>query len=254
MNQAEQPLFLVSIHFDARKLYVEGKARRLPLRDIDLGYLLHCHLTDLFGELAPKPFTIAAEKGSDVHILGYSNAAAETLRDQAHRFASPEKFAGCDWERLGTKPVPVAWHANHRVGFSVRACPTQRMAGDGPTWKKGAEVDVFLAHCQKVGAEVPVDRENVYLSWLERQFETLGGAKLEAARLVGFKRERLFRRTDAASGRRVERPTGLFEGELVVSEPMKFQALLRRGVGRHRAFGFGMILLRPARVAGVPSC
>jgi len=30
-----------------------------------------------------------------------------------------------------------------------------------------------------------------------------------------------------------------------VRDPTGFAALLARGVGRHRAFGFGMLLLRP---------
>jgi CRISPR system Cascade subunit CasE len=38
-----------------------------------------------------------------------------------------------------------------------------------------------------------------------------------------------------------------FEGELQVADAAAFAALLARGVGRHRAFGFGMLLLRPSR-------
>jgi CRISPR system Cascade subunit CasE len=37
----------------------------------------------------------------------------------------------------------------------------------------------------------------------------------------------------------------LLRGELTVADPDAFSALLARGVGRHRAFGYGMLLLRP---------
>ena len=40
---------------------------------------------------------------------------------------------------------------------------------------------------------------------------------------------------------------GTVEGTLTVGDPDAFSRLLARGIGRHRAFGFGMLLLRPAR-------
>ena len=41
------------------------------------------------------------------------------------------------------------------------------------------------------------------------------------------------------------RPDVVFAGRLRVTEPAAFGAWLGRGVGRHCAFGFGMLLLRP---------
>ena len=46
-------------------------------------------------------------------------------------------------------------------------------------------------------------------------------------------------------GRGMEQPEALMCGVLRVVDPQAFAALLARGVGRHRAFGFGMVLLRP---------
>ena len=37
------------------------------------------------------------------------------------------------------------------------------------------------------------------------------------------------------------------QGILTVTDSAAFAALLARGVGRHRAYGYGMLLLRPAR-------
>ena len=37
------------------------------------------------------------------------------------------------------------------------------------------------------------------------------------------------------------------QGNLTITEPEKFACLLARGVGRHRAYGYGMLLLRPLR-------
>ena len=39
-------------------------------------------------------------------------------------------------------------------------------------------------------------------------------------------------------------------GILTITDPIAFAELLKRGVGRHRAYGYGMLLLRPpARLA-----
>ncbi|GHE81823.1 hypothetical protein GCM10019059_44550 [Camelimonas fluminis] len=46
-------------------------------------------------------------------------------------------------------------------------------------------------------------------------------------------------------GRRIEGPDATFHGSLVVTDPEAFTILLARGVGRHRAYGYGMLLLRP---------
>lgn len=44
----------------------------------------------------------------------------------------------------------------------------------------------------------------------------------------------------------VQGPDAVFTGVLQVQDPTAFAALVARGIGRHRAFGFGMLLLKPA--------
>jgi len=72
------------------------------------------------------------------------------------------------------------------------------------------------------------------------------GSKLVDVKIASFQRERLSRRTHETDRRAhsVERPDVAFEGTLEVTDANAFDALLRRGIGRHRAFGFGMLLLR----------
>ena len=40
-------------------------------------------------------------------------------------------------------------------------------------------------------------------------------------------------------------PDATIHGTLRVSDPDRFAEALRRGVGRHRTYGYGMVLLRP---------
>ena len=105
---------------------------------------------------------------------------------------------------------------------------------------------------------------DVYRDWLRRLLRE-GGAELLDAGLSGFRLTTLVRRSHASPNGRTgtaegppkrlpalrartaaRRPDATLEGILQVTDPERFQGLLARGVGRHRAFGFGMLLLRPA--------
>lgn len=110
--------------------------------------------------------------------------------------------------------------------------------------QKPREVDAFLHQCWRQGPKTLVDREDVYRQWLATELGRGGAARLPEARLVRFQRQRLARR-DHAEARiaRCERPDATFTGILEVTDVDAFAALLRRGLGRHRAFGFGMLLL-----------
>ncbi len=46
----------------------------------------------------------------------------------------------------------------------------------------------------------------------------------------------------------VNGPDVIFTGQLQVEHSEAFARLLARGIGRHRAFGFGMLLLKPAKL------
>lgn len=241
-------LHLVRVFLDGRRLFHGALRRKLPLRDVDEGYLAHCALAELFGDGAPHPFAIQGSEGNWLSLLGYVDASDAELRSQAQALASPDAWAACDWERFAAKPMPAEWSSGTRVSFRLRACPVRRMAHASATWREGAEVDAFLVRCQETPG-LPVDRPGVYREWLGAEFERRGGARLVTAELEGFRRSRLLRRTQGADrvARSTERPDALFVGELEVTDGAAFNGLLARGIGRHRAFGFGMLLLTRTR-------
>ena len=245
------PLFMVRLELSTRELEALGRRLRFPLRNDDPGYLVHCALAGLFGELAPRPFALEGTPRRWVSVLGYARSTAAVLQDNARAFADPGLYAVCRWDSLATKPMPENWAAGRRLGFDLRACPVVRKAGEAPRHRKGAEVDAFLAACWAAGGpEVPVDRKDVYGQWLADQLDRHGGARLLEAELRGYRRRRLLRRTQGSerSSSTVERPDVRLGGLLEVTDGPAFSALLARGVGRHRAFGFGMLLLRPAGI------
>jgi CRISPR system Cascade subunit CasE len=84
-------------------------------------------------------------------------------------------------------------------------------------------------------------RQNIYLSWFHDQIDP-SAAQIGSLRIDAMKRTRVYRKGAA----NIEGPDVTFAGDLAVVGSGPFAALLARGIGRHRAFGFGMLLLSPA--------
>lgn len=249
------PLHLVRLRLDAQKLYAFARRSRATSRDLDEGYAVHALLAALFdhgaaenARVAPKPFHIASLEGRSIDVLGYAALDHLALAERAKTFADPLAWGVCDLEGLVSKPMPTEIKTGTRLGFAVRTCPIRRIAKRGPMTRDRAEVDAFLAKSWEVGPDVPLDREEVYRAWLDEELAKEGAAKLVSASMKTFQLDRLHRRTqgEERTGHRTQRPDVSFEGVLEVDDPGAFAVRLARGIGRHRAFGFGMLLLRPA--------
>ena len=113
--------------------------------------------------------------------------------------------------------------------------------------RRGAEVDCFLLeafrrHAGTLGgmAAEGRTREAVYLDWLQERLGDAAALERGASRLARFSHARVVR-----GGKELEGPVATIHGTLAVHDPEEFAALLRRGIGRHRAYGYGMLLLRP---------
>lgn len=239
-------LYMARLVLDMPRLFAIGRTRRLPPHRVDVGYLIHCVMADLFGRDALRPFWVADSHTREIEVLAYTEESEDKLRDRAVTFSDPAAHAACDWDRLALKPMPTTWSAPRRLGFAVRVCPVVRMASDGPKHRAGAEVDAFLVRCWE-SAEESVRREDVYRDWLAAQLDRRGGARLLEGSLERFQLARVLRRTQDGGRKAVfcERPDATLTGVLEVIDGAAFGLLLATGIGRHRAFGFGMLRLRP---------
>jgi CRISPR system Cascade subunit CasE len=244
---------------DARAVLALAKAQRLlgHRGEVDHGYITHAALQAVFGDAAPKPFVAeddlapAGPGRADLALLAYSPHSHDALRERARR----EHLSLVQWERSSSKPVPPI-EAGTELGFTAKASPTVRTRRAAPGHEGSGrgharEVDAFLAACVRAGDGVPVDRAAVYQEWLARELggPTGGAASLGDFSLLGFQRMRLLRKQapDGSQGRLrhlVERPSALVTGTLRVGDAAAFRRLIARGLGRHRAFGFGMLLVR----------
>jgi CRISPR system Cascade subunit CasE len=238
-------LHLVKVPLRVAHIAAAARRYRTSLRDLDEGYLVHCLLRSLWRDTAPSPFVLKG-RGRVLDAWGYASVDAATLIDAARTFGDPYALAAiADVNAVTSRPMPI-FEPGRRVGFLLRACPVVRM--NRPGYRKGAEVDAFLARCAAVGPEGRVEREAVYREWLASRLDaTRSGARVERISLAAVSRDRLVRRTQGAERlvRRLERPDVHFEGEMLVQDGRRLLDSLRRGVGRHRAFGFGALILVP---------
>lgn len=230
------PLHLVRIPVHAPRLLRFAHEHGIAQEDETLGYTLHAWFAALFREEAPKPFRYLERRGE---VLGYARRPASELLERAQAFASPGAWAALDADGLASKPMPDEWRSGLRLRLEVLTCPVSR--------KNDEEKDVYLRALDRTGADTP-SRAEVYRQWFLAQWgEAL---RLQQVELLGMSaRSRLLRRARNGGNRLrvVERPQALFGAHAVVQDGTAFAARLARGIGRHRAFGFGMVLLAPPR-------
>lgn len=237
-----QPLFMMRAEVALREFRRWMGIRRLQ----DPDHAMHCLLTESFGELAPRPFRLIMPRGQARGVLyGYAGVEDDALREAAAVYADPAQACILAVDRLASKPMPAAWRTGKRLGFETRVRPTVRRSRNADC-RPGKECDAFAleAGLYPPGA-MPRSRQDVYGDWLSSQFDRRGGARLddEHTRLVSFQRTRAVRKRHA---RPSEGPDAVMRGVLTITDPEAFSRLLANGIGRHRAYGYGMLLLRPA--------
>lgn len=235
-------LNLLRLQPDAKALAAWAVRYKVLSPDGDYGYALHGLLSAAFGEQAPQPFRYMGNKQG---LLAYTSEDLETLRLHAS-MAVPDVARALGLDALDARPFPGTWKEGQALGFEVRVRPVIRA-------KDGRERDAFLHAAESNPAAESggiAQRALVYSDWLAKQFAADDAAKITQAQMEEFRLTRVLRKTADENGKRkafpVTGPDAVFKGQLQVGKPDAFARLLARGIGRHRAFGFGMLLLRPA--------
>lgn len=218
----------------------------------DTGYALHAVLRAALGDLAPKPFALLQRPGS-LQLIGYtrrSNLELERVLGQAE-VSDPGAALALGLNRPESaliKSLPVDWYRGERMSFEVRVAPVVRSRQP----PGGGYPEIDAAFHPDFAVDGSGDREAAHLRWLARELARGSAATLQTARAVSFRLAPIARRHAASEARRAQRPTqqGLLpdltvRGQLQVDEPDAFNALLARGLGRHRSFGYGCLLLAP---------
>lgn len=212
--------------------------------EADDGYGWHALLCAAFGKAdAPRPFRLLARRGRPAQLLAYSPLAAAELIASAAAFADPKAFAALGVSELASKPMP-SFARGRRLGFSLRARPVVRADRDGDR-AKTREIDAYIHARDKGDAR---DKAAIYLDWVRDRLAA-GGAEAEALRVDGLEGVDVLRRgARAEGGRPLKAIAGhavAIVGALRVADETGFAQAIARGVGRHCAFGYGMLLLAP---------
>jgi CRISPR system Cascade subunit CasE len=222
--------------------WAEREGLQLKQQQDDLGYTLHAALKNAFGDFAPRPFALQQHRSS-IDLLGYTAHTVDDLRLHAQSFADPEVAEALGLQNLAGKVMPERFSAGQRLGFSVRIRPTIRTDRNGAR-NQVVERDAFRDP-KDGGADDSRSRGDVYQQWLHDRLSR-GGAQAEHLVLDRYCRSITLRRNAARQLKAVDGPDATFSGVLEVIDPASFATLLAGGVGRHAAFGFGMLLLKPA--------
>ena len=237
---------MIRADIDLRSFYRWAGSRGMISRNaFDPGFAMHCLLTESFGrDLAPKPFRVIIPRDRNIQsgiLYGYAECDVGELRDATQTFACPLQAKVLSASSIMSKTMPDSWRAGQRLGFEVLVRPIVR-CGRGSD-RTGKERDAFQSEAElHPQGEMRRTREQVYGDWLSDRL-TQKGARLEEARLRSFQRVRVVRklRSHASEG-----PDAVMQGTLEVTDPTMFALLIANGIGRHRAYGYGMLLLRPA--------
>ncbi len=246
-------LFMISLPIDLRDFRRWSAERGIAG---DEGKAFHHLLCETFGKSVLQPFRMmAAPGGRTATLYAYTKSDETTLRETAGDTAMPDALAVIDPRRLAAKSMPESWRQGRRLAFDIRVRPIRRLhkpledkSREGreppPPFRKGAEIDAFLVEALRRFPDGPPPpeerrwREDVYRGWLAERLD--GAANVETARMMRFERTTAVRRGTTQG------PDVTFHGELTVTDGVAFAERLAKGVGRHTAYGYGMLLLRPA--------
>jgi CRISPR system Cascade subunit CasE len=175
---------------------------------------------------------------------------AEATRDFIYREADPGNFLILStreptdphglWD-LRTKAYTPEFTTGLRLGFALRANPARSVKTPGRD--RGTRVDAVM-HAKTVAGK-PLDAEDVEaaaLDWLFAREERLGVSFDRGHCSAGGYRQIQIPRT---GGRPIRHSIVDYEGALTITDPSALARSLASGVGKARAYGCGLLMLRP---------
>lgn len=227
---------LVDVRIDGRAMY--SWAKTIGLIAADQGYIVHSLICAAYGSHRMQPFRIYPDHNSgQIRLLGYCAVPAADL--SAERQAVAEPLVSAAFVSEVSKEMPGAWKEGAKFAFNLTVSPVVTIS------RTRKEVDAFLR------APEGSSREEVYFEWLKKRFD--GKAEITQLTMKAFSLEKVARRQAADEngkrpiGKTFVIPRAEFDGVLTVTNGEVFKNLFLTAIGKHGAFGYGALLLRPAK-------
>ena len=249
INLIKIPVSLTNL---ARWAGERGKPVGFDSSVYDKGRVLHHLMTETFGTEAFKCFRLmASARATNANLYSYSCLEAKDLQTNSTMYGMPEHLSVFGIDTIQGKPMPENWRKDQLVGFDIRIRPVRRIIKElnlgNDVVKSGTELDAFLIEAKR---SIPNSsssmkergrtRQAVYLDWLIERTSDFAEIDRNNTRLNNFIRSKILR-----GKKTIEGPDAIMHGNLKITDPLKFTHFLEKGIGRHRSFGYGMILLRP---------
>jgi len=244
------PLNLIRLPVNMPELNRFAESRALVRRGVlDEGLMLHHILSETFGPGTLQPFRLMVAHGQRrATLYAYTGQDADVLQKTAEVVATPDILTVLDISALAAKPLPKqAFTTGKRLGFDIKLRPVVRLHKESKEARAGAERDAFQLeascdHPDSRGAMAKSGRTRavVYMDWLTARLGKAATLERETTRLTSFQRVRALR-----GGKIIEGPEAILHGTLRIDDPAAFSDMIRKGIGRHRSYGYGMVLLRP---------
>lgn len=176
--------------------------------------------------------------------------APDATRDFVFREVEPGRFlivserAPADprglW-KLEVKAYTPQFSEGQRLAFALRANPAQSVKTPGRS--RGARVDAIMhAKTLAAGALGVEDIEKAALDWLFAREERIG-VKFDRPLCAagGYRQVRIAR----DGGKPIRHSMIDYEGAFAIVDPAALSQAVTKGVGKARAYGCGLLMLRP---------
>ena len=202
----------------------------------------HCLIAESFGrERMPKPFVIKTRftdgelKGT---LLAYTPLTTSELKSAAGQHQKLAHSAVMDPSTIVTVGVPDQWSEGQSIQFEVRVRPTKRSSSRDAS-SPNKEQDIYFR------AAANSSRAETYCHWLSNLMRRQGGlhAVPDAMTMTQFAMRRVRRQN---SSKRSTGPDATIVGAGNIVNPDRMMTALTNGIGRHKGYGYGMLLLRPS--------
>jgi CRISPR system Cascade subunit CasE len=230
-------LFLVKSHVDTEFLRSWGGRHQHLGPKNDFGYVIHAILELLFRKNRPQSFYFDRSNNS---LYFYSTLSRAQLADQLIN----KNMAACFGLGLGScgrdcevNDITSLIAKNPQLSFQIQTSPIKRLTGSR------REVDVFRA---ADGSEK--DRHAEYEKWLHTRLGETGMGDVIIDDVVieqhsVLRREKKLMDSNNRTKVVIDVPVALFTGTFTVRTRQCFLETLLKGIGRHKAFGLGMLLI-----------
>ena len=232
---------------------------------------VHRVLVETFGTAAPKPFRLMEpkRKTQSAVLYGYTQEDEEHLKQRARAFADPLQALIIPPESIQTKKMPDQWEQGQVLAFNIRVRPIIRSKAfrhideskdsnnpphvpelddtdisEKPVRRRPPEHDAYIVDNLRRRQDnlPPRDSRTVYSEWLKNRLDTQGGASLhlDSTTLLSLTKSP----SSIKNPGDAKAPEVVIQGTLTVQDPDAFAILLANGTGRHKTYGYGMLLLR----------